>query len=419
MFARRNYIAVVSSLCMVVLPLACDTESSIDPKVTFLRYYGTRGNQVAVDMTLGADGSIYLLGNSGEQVYLVKADAEGNSLWENTFIDAEAKDIELGSDGNLLLTGTVTGADKDIFILRVNAADGAAIGQPTVYGYVGFDEEAYSITEISDGYIVSGATTRVLENPGTDQSDGFIFRFNTDLSPFGITWTERYGPGTFDVMVKTFQAGPSNFYFFGYSNNFDNLDDVNDFNFWIFSATGFGVADNNFFVGSAGTNQRLHSVKPIPDQSGGGFLLTGTTETSAGNYEIYATRIRTSFESSTSVDQIIQTSPSILTNGLSSDANVKVNGFPSSLFGFYMLANRNNNGNGDIFLNRVTNDLQLSADDWGAPDGYSFGGIGNDQPAALAEAADGCVLVLGTMVLGDVNGQQKMVLMKLDRSGRL
>ncbi len=420
MKSRSHHIAIaLLSLC-VALPLACDTEQNIDPKNTFLRYYGTRGNQVAVDMALGADGSIYMLGNSGLAVYLVKADAEGNSLWENTFLDAEAKDIEIGSDGNLLITGTITGADRDVFILRVNAADGAAIGQPAVYGYSGFDEDAYSITEISNGYIVSGSTTRVLATTGADQADGFMFRFNADLTPYGVTWTERYGPGTFDVIVKTFQAGPGLFYIFGFSNQSDNLDSVDDYNFFAFNANDVGVPNSlKFILGEPGSNERLTSVVPIPVQSGGGYLLSGVREGANGNFDVYAMRIRNNIETSASVEQIRQGNPGILTNGLTNDSGVKVYGFASGLFGFYILATRNSSGNGDIFLNRVTNDLQPSGDDWGQAEGYSFGGIGNDQPAAVLEAADGAVLVLGTMVLGDVNGQQKMVLMKLDRRGRL
>ncbi|MEJ0033768.1 MAG: hypothetical protein WDO15_27050 [Bacteroidota bacterium] len=50
--------------------------------------------------------------------------------------------------------------------------------------------------------------------------------------------------------------------------------------------------------------------------------------------------------------------------------------------------------------------------------GRTFGGVGDDSSGAVVEIADGRILVVGTMVLGDVKGQRKIVLMNLDSEGQ-
>lgn len=87
----------------------------------------------------------------------------------------------------------------------------------------------------------------------------------------------------------------------------------------------------------------------------------------------------------------------------------------SSPFGFLVLSTENLNGNENLYLTMLDNTLALRDRD--VP-GKAFGGIGNDSAADVEQLADGSILVLGTMVLGEVNGQKKMVLMKLDSEGK-
>jgi hypothetical protein len=417
----RKYGFAWSLLLLAVA--ACDTEKNLEPRNYFLKYYGVQGSQEAVDMVVASDGSIFLLGNSGANtLYLVKTDPEGNSLWESLLLqngEARAKDIELASDGSLLVLASIqTGpGDKDVLILRVNATDGASLGAPTVYGYAGFVEEPYTITEISDGYIVSGSTNRVLANPLLgDQSDGVMFRFNADLSVYTAPWEERYGPGTVDVVVKTVEVNPGEFVMFGYTNQTDPQDNVNDFNFWVFGVANTGVSGSlNYSLGEPGTDEVLHSVSVVPIQSGSGYLLTGTTESNApGFFEAYALTLRGGIRTSSTIENIIQKEGTVVTSRLSTDPAVRVLGTPSAKGGFLMLSAFENASNDDIFLTKVDNFL-LST--W-TETGYNFGGIGNDVPASVADLTDGSILVFGTMVLGDVNGQKKMVLMKVNQVGR-
>src|SRR5581483_8392553 len=99
-------------LFLLTSAFACDTASNIKPpdKNYFVKYYGGDGNQTAVGLIVNSDGSFFILGNSrvavGEpqQVYLAKADARGNLIWQVTYgkSEMEAKDFVI-ADGTIVV----------------------------------------------------------------------------------------------------------------------------------------------------------------------------------------------------------------------------------------------------------------------------------------------------------------------------
>jgi hypothetical protein len=79
-----------------------------------------------------------------------------------------------------------------------------------------------------------------------------------------------------------------------------------------------------------------------------------------------------------------------------------------------MVSSQNSDGNEDIYFTLLDN--RLIADP--GSEGLRFGGVGNDTAASVTDLPDGSVLVLGTMVLGEFNGQKKLVLMRLNSKGK-
>ena len=73
------------------------------------------------------------------------------------------------------------------------------------------------------------------------------------------------------------------------------------------------------------------------------------------------------------------------------------------------------NDENDISLIKLSNTLLK---EWQAP--IFFGGVGDDFAGSVMELPDGKILVIGTMTLGgELKGQTKMVLIKLNSNGRL
>ena len=178
-------------LASASLLISCETSNNVDDptKSYFTKYFGGDGDQEGVDMVIDVtDGSFYLLGNTnnitGRNLYIVKADVDGKIIWEKTIDganDYEAKDIEITSDKRLVILANyeVKPGDIDIFILTKDI-NGTSLDS-TFFGYSGFIDDASSITQISDGFIVAGSTTNTNLKPTnnpliTDQKDARTLR---------------------------------------------------------------------------------------------------------------------------------------------------------------------------------------------------------------------------------------------------
>ncbi|HCM75131.1 MAG TPA: hypothetical protein DIS90_02020, partial [Cytophagales bacterium] len=242
-------------MSIVITTIGCDTASTIDPpdESFFLKFYGEEGNQRGVDAVLNADGTITLYGSTEardvtgkkvKQLYLVNIQQNGQLVWQriiDTGKNTTAKDIELTTDGRLVIVGDVenTPTERDIIIMTLSL-DGSEISRALIaYDTVGqpTDETANSVTQTNDGFIVVGSTSNLELKPikGTtnDIRDALHVRFNDDLTIYPSTWRRAHGPGDFDAGVQIIQISPTQFYFFSYTNT-----QTGDFNY---SILGLGV----------------------------------------------------------------------------------------------------------------------------------------------------------------------------------
>src|SRR6188472_272989 len=86
MTARISLLAAI----LAAILLSCDTEQNVAPvyETYFTKYYGEDGNQIGVDLAVGADGTMVMVGTSQSQTnpitrgFIVKVDALGTVLWE-------------------------------------------------------------------------------------------------------------------------------------------------------------------------------------------------------------------------------------------------------------------------------------------------------------------------------------------------
>ena len=83
---------------------------------------------------------------------------------------------------------------------------------------------------------------------------------------------------------------------------------------------------------------------------------------------------------------------------------------------FMLLTNDNTVSNVDtnLALTKLTRELTKA---WQVP--LIFGGESSDFVGSVSELPDGRILVVGTMTVGGLSGQKKMVLMKLNAEGKL
>src|SRR6478736_1511627 len=165
---RKNKIAFVWSISLLFFFLSCDTADNVNAPTSFVKYFGAAGHQEGVDLVVNADGTTLLFGNTtlpGEihsKLYLAKSDANGNLLWERSAfggpLNNQARDIEVASDGRIILLANseVSSGDNDVLVIIADQ-NGNELKR-AIHGYANFQEDASTVTQTMDGFIVTGAT---------------------------------------------------------------------------------------------------------------------------------------------------------------------------------------------------------------------------------------------------------------------
>ncbi len=416
---------------------SCDTSDSIDLPDYFVKYYGVQGDQEGVDMIVNEDGTFFLFGNSrlapgeNQKLFLVKVDAKGNMLWENpkffggNVYANQARDIEVASNGNLIMAATSESAagDNDAFLIIADP-EGNKIDS-VIHGYVGTDEDVSSVTQINDGYIVTGSTSKIKLNPqGTavianDQRDMFNFRFTNQLKDYNEvnnnSWTESFLAGTYDAGIKMIQINNDLFHFFGYSNQILQKDQnlAPNFDFVIYKVNRFGVSIGApIYAGSSFVNERLTSVSVSPVASGPGYFLTGIATEVSNENRLYVAKLNQELNTLNPIDNIAY--QKTFSSGLGVLSDLKAVSVPSKSSGVFILSNENTSGSQNFCLSKATNE---GGEFWKKPSRFVFGGGELDKIGTVAELPDGKIVMIGTFTVGD-DMQKKMTLIKVNKDGK-
>jgi hypothetical protein len=414
-------------ILLCVSSFSCDTTDNINPpdESYFVKFYGGAGDQQGVDMAINSDGTLLLFGNTfsennGRQFYVVNVDANGQVIWENTYggpNDEEAKDIELTGDGRIVIVGnTITPAgDTDILIMTL-MLDGTRIDSATFGLPDNTMELATSVTQVGDGFIVTGSTTNLDQKPEGSISgeirDALHVRFFDNLASYPSIWRVAHGPGQDDIGTKIYEKAPNLYYFFGHSNASNPGDSDIDQNFWILELGADGETIRQQFLANTPTNEILSSVVQSPMQSGEGYLLTGViSNTLSGSSQAYTVKLRRDLNFNS---DILFAKDLDLSLGLENVTNAKA--FPATS-GFIIVSNVFSNGVQKLYLTKINNDLNPS---WQNPEFVLLGGeqgAHNDEIGAVAELPGGQLVILGTIRTGQ-EGESKMALFKVNKDGK-
>ncbi|MCK4306701.1 hypothetical protein KAW50_00580, partial [candidate division WOR-3 bacterium] len=135
-------------------------------------------------------GGIWSFGAGKSDVYLIRTDADGDTLWTKTYgetdIDRGNSVQECAGGGFIIAGGTESfGTGKsDVYLIRTNA-DGDTMWTKTYGG--AYTDCGYSIQECADsGFIIVGYTYSF----GAGESDVYLIRTNADGAPL---WIKTYG----------------------------------------------------------------------------------------------------------------------------------------------------------------------------------------------------------------------------------
>ncbi len=234
--------------------------------------FGGEGHDECNSIIPTAGGGFALAGYTGSfgaglaDVWLVRTDGDGDSLWSRTFGGARTDNchsiIQTANGGFTLgaWTESFGAGSKDFWLLRTDA-NGDYRGSRTFGG--GGEEKSNSIVRTGGGgYLLTGHTTSF----GAGREDFWLVRTDEDGDSL---WSKTFGGEDLDGCHHIIQTADRGFALAGYTRSFGaGLDD-----FWLLrtDAEGDSLWSRAF---GGGDDDWCSSVIPTAD---GGFALAGVT----------------------------------------------------------------------------------------------------------------------------------------------
>lgn len=219
-------------------------------------------------------GSTHSYGEGGADVYIIRTDAFGDTLWTRTYggsFNDNGLSIIHTIDGGYMVAGiiqTLGGSNREVYLIKTDA-DGDSLWTRTYGG--DFEDRAYSVRQLTDGgYVVCG-WTQLFDSTAFD-----IWLIKTD-SLGDTIWTRTYGGDEEDLGYSVLQTPDDGFIIAGSSESFYTSSDV-----YLIKTNAYG---DTLWTRTYGGGYTAHSIAPTSD---GGFIVCGYSNPyDYHNHEVY------------------------------------------------------------------------------------------------------------------------------------
>ena len=270
---KKKYILV----CLLIM--ICITKIA-SAQTTFQKLYGGITYNYGYDVNLTSDGGFIITGVSSsfgagnDDVYLIKTNANGDTLWSRTFGGANSDDghaVQQTSDGGFIIAGNTSSFGSSAYVIRTDA-NGNKLWTKTFGGSV-FDYFV-SVQQTSDnGFIFCGYTLSF----GAGSFDIYLVKTGADGS---ISWTKTYGGLNNDYGSAVRQTSEGGYIITGYSNSFGGTNEK----VCLIKTDANGNPSWSKTYGGA-NQERGYDVKQTSD---GGYIVTGYSSSfGAGGNDVY------------------------------------------------------------------------------------------------------------------------------------
>jgi hypothetical protein len=260
------------------------TDASGD--TVWTRTYGGTGNEGGVSVEQTSDGGYIIAGwafapgAAWADVYLIKTDAGGDTVWTRTYGGADAdiaRSVQQTSDSGYIAVGETRSfsADSiDVYLIKTDA--GGDTVWTRMYGGAGH-EGGTSVQQTSDGgYIIAGYTSSF----GAGQNDVYLIK--TDTSGDTV-WTRTYGWTGWEDGYSVRETSDGGYIIAGVTNSFGaGGSDV----YLIKTDASGDTVWTRVFGGTISDD-----AMSVHQTSDGGYITAGTTWSfGAGSSDIYVIR---------------------------------------------------------------------------------------------------------------------------------
>ncbi len=242
------------------------------PDSLWSRTFGGSNVDIANGIQQTSDGGYILAGYTESfgavngDFWLVKTDANGDSLWSRTFggsLEDRCESVRHTSDGGYILAGRTASfgaGDFDSWLVKTDE-NGDSLWSRTFGG--SSSDVCKSIQQTSDGgYILGGLTW----SSGAGLSDFWLVK--TDAIGDSL-WSRTFGGSSYDICYSALQTSDGGYILAGLTDSFG----AGLYDFWLVKTDQNG--DSLWSRTFGGYHQeRCFSVQQTPD---GGYILAGLT----------------------------------------------------------------------------------------------------------------------------------------------
>lgn len=244
--------------------------------------FGGLGNERAEGVLLDLEGNIIVFGatdsygaGSGD-LYLIKTNGIGEEIWSRTYgggDDEMAGALERTRDGGFILVGTTRSFEsgkRDVYVVRTNS-HGDRIWDRR-HGSEAHDV-AYGVKETADGgYVIVGATQ------GSDSGTWDVYLIRIDEQGDAV-WHRTWGDGGYEVGYSVIEAADLGFFVSGYTDPLG----PEKWDVLLLRTDAHGQVLWSATHGGAG-NDRADALQQTED---GGLIIAGSTDGSgSGNWDM-------------------------------------------------------------------------------------------------------------------------------------
>ena len=216
------------------------------PNTLWTKTYGGPAIDKSYSVQQTLDGGYVIAGYYSnyatvEDFYILKTDAQGSIIWEKIYggnREDIARSVQQTSDGGYVVVGSTQSFGlgyRDVWLLKTDA-NGDTLWTKT-YGWHNADNEGYSVQQTSDGgYIIGGWTVGNMLLIKTDANGDTLWlrEYGTDHTSYGFSVQQTsdggyitagsYCPETFDFyVVKTDSDGDTTWSVIYGGFNYDRL----------------------------------------------------------------------------------------------------------------------------------------------------------------------------------------------------
>ncbi|MCX6675596.1 MAG: immunoglobulin domain-containing protein, partial [Methanothrix sp.] len=256
----------------------------------FDKTFGGQGDDEGRSIQQTTDGGYIIAGSTksngagGFDIWLMKADKDGNEIWDRTFggpKDDKGESVRQTSDGGYILVGATRSSGAggyDLWVIKTDK-DGSIVWDKTFGGRL--DDEGHFVVQTTDsGYIITGKARSF-------SSDGHNDAWLLKIDSYGNKiWERSFGGPLDDEGDVVRQTGDGGYIIAGITSSYG----AGGYDAWLIKTDQkgnkiwektFGGEQSEFNPWSNGW-----SVEQVSD---GGYILSGSTNSyGSGGYDAWA-----------------------------------------------------------------------------------------------------------------------------------